>query len=75
MISESYIASSSSTTVPNISNVISAKLLQDSGYRSTISNFNFEEEIVAFGEKERKEERDLRRRQQRRKNGGAGLIF
>uniref|UniRef100_A0A1I8BF01 Uncharacterized protein n=1 Tax=Meloidogyne hapla TaxID=6305 RepID=A0A1I8BF01_MELHA len=67
MISEGFVVSSSSTTVPGISNVVSTKMLQDSGYRSTISNSNFEEEM-AIAEKERREERE--RRRQRRKTGG-----
>nr|CAD2163066.1 unnamed protein product [Meloidogyne enterolobii] len=58
MISEGFLVSSSSTTVPT------TKMLQDSGYRSTISNSNFEEEMLVIAEKERKE-----RRRQRRKTG------
>jgi hypothetical protein len=74
MISETYISNSSSTNIQNISNVISTKMLQDSGYRSTISNSNFDEEI-AFIEKERRKERDQRRKLQRRKNGSGARFF
>lgn len=60
------IFSEGSTVVPGISNV---KMLQDSGYRSTILNSNLEDEI-AFAEKEKHEEREQRRKQRRK-----GLIL
>ncbi|KAF7635615.1 hypothetical protein Mgra_00005004 [Meloidogyne graminicola] len=56
------IFSEGSTVVPGISNV---KMLQDSGYRSTILNSNLEDEI-AFAEKEKHEEREQRRKQRRK---------